>query len=115
MDKDTNEALNTMVDVLVSIGDEAEQRMKKTNDPEQKAFLFGHLNLAAAVSAALASKKSTKCIELNLNYKNSLKAYNAAKADAEKLKDILKDQISIEDILPELIEMLKENKKSKKE
>ena len=89
-----------LIDTYKIIFDKAEERMQKTKNAEEKAFYFGHMNLAAALGAALIcalnENSNNAKVMITWNYEDALKEYNATN---EKLN---KDQISMEDIVPEI-------------
>ena len=89
-----------LIDTYKVIYDKAEERMQKAKNTEEKAFYFGHMNLTASLGAALiralnADSNNAK-IMITWNYESALKEYNDAN---EKYN---KDQISMEDIVPEI-------------
>lgn len=89
-----------LIDTYKVIFDKAEEHMQKAKNAEEKAFYFGHMNLSAALGTALLcalnNDTNTARLTINWNYEGALKEYNVAN---EKLN---KDQVSMEDIVPEI-------------
>lgn len=95
-------ATNTknLIDTYKVIFDKAEERMQKAKNAEEKAFYFGHMNLAqtlgVAILRALNDNTNAARITINWDYKNALKEYN------DTNEELNKNQISMEDIVPEI-------------
>ena len=89
-----------LIDTYNVIFNKAEERMQKAKTAEEKAFYFGHMNLAAAFGAALIraldDDSNNVKVMITWNYEDALKEYNDCN---EKYN---KNQISMEDIVPEI-------------
>lgn len=89
-----------LIDTYKVIYDKAEERMQQAKNAAEKAFYFGHMNLTASLGAALIRALSTDSnnakVMITWNYEDALKEYNAANEKRNK------DQISMEDIVPEI-------------
>lgn len=98
-------------DALYALGAEIDERIPKTKTAEEKAFLLGHLNLLAAMLKPVVENDHCKGFKLNLNYKTALKLYKEANEQIAKQKDapntdILKGQMSIEELVEKTIKKL---------
>ena len=92
-----------IIEMITQIGIYAEKKMQNTSpDTPQHAFLFGHLNMAAALTSAIIKNKNE--IEIGVDYKVSLKAYQEAKKENKENKEN-KPQ-NVEELLPELLKLL---------
>lgn len=89
-----------LIDTYSVVFNKAEERMQKAKTAEEKAFYFGHMNLAAAFGAALIraldDDSNNVKVMITWNYEDALKEYN------ESNEKYNKDQISMEDIVPEI-------------
>ena len=89
-----------LIDTYKVIYDKAEERMQKAKNAEEKAFYFGHMNLAqtlgTAILRALNDNTNAAKITINWDYKDALKEYN----DTNEMLN--KNQVSMEDIVPEI-------------
>lgn len=102
---------NDIQRIIVEIGRMAEDRIKTAETAEEKAFLFGHVNLAATLTSAIFKDNGT--VKISLDYKNAFKAYKAAQEEhKEKIEkeETLEGQMDMDDIIPGLLNSLKEIK-----
>lgn len=99
-----NTPAHGLEDAIIKLGQMAEKRMETAETHEECAFLFGNLNLAAALAAALSSNKPE--IHISLDYKTAWKSYYSAKKQAEEFKKEY-HQISMEELFPKLFKALK--------
>lgn len=102
---------NDIQKIIVEIGSMAEDRIKTAETAEEKAFLFGHVNLAAALTSAIVKDNGT--VKISLDYKNAFKAYKHAQEiykEKTAKEETLEGQMDIDDIIPGLLDSLKEIK-----
>lgn len=96
--------LQNLEEMIVKIGTTAEEKMESATTAEEYAFLFGNLNVAAALASAI--NRSSKTIHLSLDYGKALTAYKASKKEAEEAKKEY-HQISLDELFPKLFKALK--------
>ena len=102
---------NDIADIVVQIGKMAEERMEDAETAEEYAFLFGHLNLAACILNA--QHRNDGVIKISLTYDSARKAYESSKKKVEEKttkEETLEGQMDIDDIIPGLLDSLKEIK-----
>lgn len=93
---------------LAHIAKSAEKQMEETKNPEEYAFLFGHVNLACALGTCLNEvTNNIGQMTIDYNYKRTLKNYKDTKAEFEKENEKF-HQLSFKELFPELFEMFKE-------
>ena len=97
-----------IVDAIETIGQMAEDALSNAKSKEEYAFLFGHVNMAAALTYAVhhADEDSNivKC-EISLDYDNALNKYNQARKEHYEA-----NQMHLEELFPELFKALDEIK-----
>lgn len=97
-------------EAIRTIGQIAEYNMENAESEEEWAFLFGHVNMAAALLSAMqnADGPIVKC-EISMDYEHACKAYKAAKELFEDDDDEdAPHQISMEELFPELFKTIKQ-------
>lgn len=95
-------SIEALEEILTKLGSIAEEKMQKTEDEEQYAFLFGHVNVAAALVAGLQNN----VININFNYEESKKAYENTKKVYKSISKKI-HQIDMDELFPELLKLLK--------
>lgn len=96
-----------LANAITQLGIMAEDKMKDATSSEEYAFLFGNLNLAAALSTAIARNNGE--IHISLEYEKALNSYKQAQKHLKTHKDTEEEyhQISMEEFFPKLFKALK--------
>lgn len=107
-----------ILDLIIKLGLMAESRMENATDSEEYAFLFGNINMAAALASALhhAEKNNGTTAPISLDYEDALNAYKEAKQEAEEIEEAEEcpfKQMDLEELFPLLFEALKAISKKK--
>lgn len=103
MSKIIESKARNLEDVLDQIGAVAYEQLRKGGyTPEEEAFYIGHINVVLAILDA-----KNKEIEISLDYDDVKASFikRASKAQ-HKPKEILKNQISIEDLFPGILDLI---------
>lgn len=91
---------------IIELGIMAEKKMQDAETEEEYAFLFGHVNMAAALAQAIHHTEGA--IHISMDYEDAHKSYQEAKAEHEEDEEECPfKQISMEELFPLLFEALK--------
>lgn len=101
----------TLEETIIKLGIMAEEKMQNAKTEEEYAFLFGHVNMAAALGHAIAHKSGA--VHISMDYKSALNAYKESKKENETDEEDEYEQISMEELFPILFEALKTASKKK--
>ena len=101
-------------DVIYKIGSTAEKLISKCETDEERAFLLGHVNMAASLLEGLQDdKKDLSRVRISFNYNTVKDMYEEAKTSIED-DDEEYHQITIEEFLKEILNKLNDSKQTKK-